>query len=106
MRSTFDKYFVDPNSYQDTPENRKRVIDYIKLEVKETYSSIGLGDPVTLRMMEKENLDAFKVLIKVKNKELLKSVIKKYSNIGVYNYSSYLMMYNAQIDALNTELSW
>lgn len=106
MRNTFDKYFVDPISYQDTPENRKRVIDYIKLEVKETYSSIGLGDPMTLRMMEKKNLEAFKALIEVKNKVLLKSVIKEYSDIGFYDYSSYLMMYNAQLDALNTNLSW
>lgn len=77
-----------------------------KKQVKEDYSAIGMDDPSTLRMMEKENLDAFKKLTKVSNITLLKKVIKTYCEIDMCNYSTILMMYNEQNKASKKELEW
>ena len=98
--------FVSPINFINNEANQKKVIDYIKKDVKETYSAIGMGDPSTLRMMEKENLNAFKQLIKVKNISLLQSVINTYCEIGMCNYSTILMMYKEQNKANNETLEW
>ena len=61
------------------------LIDYTmeKENVKKTYSAIGMDDPSTLRMMEKEELDCFKKLTQAKNRALLDDVIRTYSAIGM-----------------------
>jgi len=98
--------FVSPIDYNNTEANQKRVISYIQKNVKETYSLIGMDDPSTLRMMEKENLNAFKELIKISNTSLLQNVIKIYCEIGMCNYSTILMMYREQNKANNETLEW
>ena len=65
-----------------------------------------MDNPSTLRMMEQENLNAFKKLLSVKNKSLLKRVEKTYCDIGMCNYSTILMMYNEEEKASNESLSW
>ena len=102
----FGQTFISPINYSNTETNQKRVIAYIQKDVKSTYSAIGMGDPSTLRMMEKENLSAFKELIKVTNVSLLKNVIKTYCEIGMCNYSTILMMYKEQNKANNETLEW
>ena len=102
----FGQAFISPINYSNTETNQKRVIAYIQKDVKSTYSAIGMGDPSTLRMMEKENLSAFKELIKVTNISLLKNVIKTYCEIGMCNYSTILMMYKEQNKANNETLEW
>lgn len=98
--------FVSPINYVDNEENRQKVIAFIKKQVKDDYTAIDMGDALTLRMMEEENLKAFKELVKVKNKTLLKEVIKTYCEIGMCNYSTILMMYKEQEKASNETLSW
>jgi hypothetical protein len=102
----FSQSFVSPIGFNPSETNINRVISYIEKDVKETYSAIGMDDPLTLRMMEKENLKAFKELIKVTNTSLLKDVIKTYCSIGMCNYSTILMMYNEQNKANKDELKW
>lgn len=65
-----------------------------------------MGDPSTLRMMEKEELNSFKQLTKVSNRKLLDDVINQYCNIGMCNYNTILMMYNEQEKASKEELGW
>jgi hypothetical protein len=65
-----------------------------------------MSDPSTLRMMEKENLKAFKELIKVNNKSLLQNVIKTYCSIGMCNYTTILMMYKQQSKDSKETLKW
>jgi len=79
---------------------------YIKDNVKEQYSKIGMGDPSTLRMMENEELKSFKELTQVKNRKLLDSVIRQYCGIGMCNYNTILMMYNEQNKASKENLKW
>ena len=98
--------YVSPVGFQNNDYNKDKVIEYIKYEVKKTYSAIGMDNPSTLRMMEQENLNAFKKLLSVKNKSLLKRVEKTYCDIGMCNYSTILMMYNEEEKASNESLSW
>lgn len=98
--------FVSPINFVETELNKQRVIEFIKKQVKEDYSAIGMDDPMTLRMMENENLKAFKELTKVTDTILLREVIKTYCEIGMCNYSTILMMYREQEKASKKELKW
>ncbi len=102
----YSQEFVSPINFEETEKNKKAVIDFIKKQVKDDYSAIGMDDPATLRMMEQENLDAFKELTKITNTKLLKEVIKDYCDIGMCNYSTILMMYKEQEKASKKELKW
>lgn len=103
---SYSQSYVSPVGFTSSDYNRNKVIEYIRYDVKKTYSAIGLNDPSTLRMMEKENLDAFKELLNAKDKSLLKSVEKQYCDIGLCSYSTILMMYNEQLKASNEKLEW
>lgn len=102
----FAQSFVSPIGFIENDENKSKVIAFIEKQVREDYSAIGMGDPVTLRMMEEENLKAFKELLTVTNTELLEDVIKTYCEIGMCNYSTILMMYNEQNKASKEKLKW
>ena len=104
--SLFAQSFVSPINFVSTESNKKKVVSYIQKQVKKDYSAIGMDDPSTLRMMEEENLDAFKELTKVTNTSLLKKVIKTYCDIGMCNYSTILMMYKEQEKASKKTLEW
>ena len=79
---------------------------YIEYDVKKTYSAIGMDNASTLRMMERENLNAFKELLKSKNKSILRRVEKTYCDIGMCNYTTILMMYKEESKAANQSLEW
>ena len=102
----FAQEFVSPINFQSTEKNKQKVINFIKEKVKKTYSEINMNDPSTLKMMEKENLKAFKNLIKAKDIELLKRVIKNYKDIGMDDYNTLWMMYQEQLKAKEEELQW
>ncbi len=104
--SAFAIEFVHPLDFNGSKAEKEKVISFIKENVKKTYTEIGMGDPSTLRMMEKEELNSFKQLTKVKNRKLLDSVIKQYCGIGMCNYSTILMMYNEQNKASKEKLEW
>ena len=103
---SFSQQYVSPVGFKVNETNQNRVLNYIKYEVKKSYSAIGMDDPSTLRMMEKENLKAFKELLKAKNINLLKSVEKSYCDIGMCNYNTILMMYKEQSKAATESLKW
>lgn len=98
--------FVSPIGFVETEINKQRVIEFIQKQVKHDYSAIGMDDPSTLRMMETENLKAFKELTKVSNTSLLRDVIEKYCGIGMCNYSTIWMMYKEQEKASQKSLKW
>ena len=102
----FSQSFVSPIGFVANETSKQKVISYIKKQVKEDYSAIGMDDPSTLRMMENENLKAFKELTNVSNTYLLKNVIKTYCEIGMCNYTTILMMYNEQNKASKESLKW
>ena len=102
----YSQSFVSPINFVSNDINQKKVISFIEKNVYNTYTSIGMGDPSTLRMMEKEELRCFKELTKVSNINLLKNVIKTYCEIGMCNYNTILMMYKEQEKSSNESLSW
>ena len=102
----FSQTFVSPINFVENETNKNRLVSSIEKNVKETYTSIGMGQPSTLRMMEKEELRCFKELLKVKNKSLLRNVIKTYCDIGMCNYSTFLMMYNEEEKSTIQKLEW
>lgn len=65
-----------------------------------------MDDPSTLRMMEKQELEAFKKLTKVTNRSLLDRVIKTYCDIGMCNYNTILMMYEQESKSSEEKLEW
>ncbi len=102
----FSQSFVSPVGFVENEENKQKVIAFITKQVKDDYTKIGMGDASTLRMMEQENMKAFKELIKANNTELLKQVIKTYCDIGMCNYTTILMMYKEQDKAGSKKLEW
>lgn len=104
--TTFAYNFVNPINYNDSPQAREYVVNYIKEHTQKQYAEIGMDDPLTLRMMESENLKAFKELIQVENKQLLERVIKDYCAIGMCDYNTLKMMYNEQLKASSKQLKW
>ena len=102
----FSQSFVSPINFESNELSKQKVISFIQQQVKTDFTAIGMGDPSTLRMMEKENLTAFKELTTVTNTSLLKSVIKTYCDIGMCNYSTILVMYNEQNKASKETLDW
>ena len=104
--SLFSQSFVSPINFVSNETNKQKVIAFIKSSVKAEYTKIGMGDPATLRMMENENLKAFKELVKVSDKKLLQSIIDTYCEIGMCNYTTFIMMYNEQFKAKNQSLEW
>ena len=103
----FGQEYVSPVGFTMNDYNKNKVVEYIKYEVKKTYSAIGMDNPSTLRMMEEENLNAFKELLRVgKNISLLKKVEKTYCGIGMCNYSTILMMYKEESKSDSKSLEW
>ena len=102
----FAQSYVSPINFVDTEANKQAVIAFINKQVKDDYSAIGMDDASTLRMMEEENLRAFKELTKASNISLLKEVTKTYCDIGMCNYSTILMMYDDQEKASKESLKW
>ena len=102
----FAQSFVSPIDFVQNETNKEKVISFIEKQVYDDYSAIGMGDAATLRMMEKENLTAFKELTLITNTTLLKSVIKTYCDIGMCNYTTILMMYKEQNKASKETLEW
>ena len=102
----YGQSFVSPINFIKNETNQNKVIRFIEHNVHKTYTSIGMGDPMTLRMMEKEELRCFKELTNVKNTILLRSVIDQYCNIGMCNYNTILMMYREQDRSTKESLSW
>lgn len=102
----FGASFVDPGAFKGSASEKEQVVAWIKYNIKEEYSAIGMDDAMTLRMMETEDLNAFKELTQVDDKELLKRVIKDYTSIGMDTYNVIWMMYQEQKKASNKTLSW
>ena len=92
---TYADSLPHPLDFKGTEKEKNYVASFIKGYVEETYSKIGMGDPTTLRNIEKEEMISFEELTKVNNRKLLDDVIKENCKIpGMCTYSAILIMYN------------
>lgn len=102
--------FVHPMEFNGSETQKNEAINYIEARVRHDYCSNGLDmcQNTTLRMMENENLKAFKEATKAKDRLVMDHVIKDYCNSGLdmCNYTTILMMYNENIKAGAKSLSW
>lgn len=101
--------FIHPMDFDGSEAQKQEVIEYIKGNVKKDYcEQLDMCQASNLRMMEQENLNAFKKATKAKNRKIMDQVIKDYCNSGLdmCSYSNILMMYEENNKADKEELSW
>ena len=104
---SFGDSLISPIGFQDTDENRKKVLSFIVKNVKDELSAIGMDDPTNLRIFEKQELHAFKRLTKAKDTKLLRKVIIESCSIfGMCNYDTILTLYMQDMKAANSKLKW
>jgi len=102
--------FLHPMDFDDSDSQKNKVIAYIKQQVKDDYcnSAVDMCQPSMLRMMEKENLEAFKKATRANNRKIMDRVIKDYCNsaVDMCNYVMIFMMYQENEKAANQSLEW
>ncbi|WP_027177825.1 hypothetical protein [Maridesulfovibrio bastinii] len=98
--------FVNPIGFQATEQNKAAVVNYIKQSVKQDCYRVGMTSESTLRMMEKQDLDAFQKLLSAKAPNTLTRIINQYCATGMCNYSTIRMMYDHEMRAKGQSLAW
>lgn len=102
--------FINPMEFDGSEAQKKEVIEYIKARVHKDYceGKLDMCQDTTLRMMERENLDAFKQASQAQDKKIMDKVIKDYcrSGLDMCNYSTINMMYNENLKASKDKLEW
>jgi len=90
--------FVDPLSYEASKIAEESVIKYSKKYTQEQYAKLEIYDAETLKMIAKDNINAFKNLIQVSDKKLLQKVIDKYCAIDMCSYEDLNNMYKEELE--------
>ncbi|WON77839.1 hypothetical protein [Serratia sp. UGAL515B_01] len=102
--------FINPMDFDGSEAQKNEVIEYIKSTVKRDYcnDTVDMCQDTMLRMMEDENLNAFKLATKATNRKVMDRVIKDYcsSEVNMCNYAMINMMYDENIKASNNSLKW
>lgn len=108
MMGTAQAGFINPIEFDGSEAQKNEVIEYIKMRVKWNYCErIDMCQATTLRMMEKENLAAFKRMTSAKSPEIMDRVIRDYcQQIDMCDYSTLEMMYNENERASTETLGW
>ncbi|MDF4305879.1 hypothetical protein P3697_01545 [Vibrio parahaemolyticus] len=101
--------FVHPMDFNGSDSQKQEVIQYIQEKVKSDYcGKVDMCNATTLRMMEQQNLQAFKRATKAQNRQIMDRVIHDYCNnaLDMCDYNTILMMYEQNEQAIKQELSW
>ncbi|MGF1761571.1 hypothetical protein L4D76_27440 [Photobacterium sagamiensis] len=100
--------FIHPKEFDGSEVQKKEVISYIKARVKKDYcGTVDMCQEMMLRMMETENLEAFKRLTLAKDRKVLDRAIHDYcGTVDMCTYQMIEMMYNENVKAQSQELSW
>lgn len=100
--------FIHPMDFDGSDAQKKKVIQIIKARVKKDYcDTVDMCQPSTLRMMEQQNLNAFKEATRATNREIMDRVIKDYCyTIDMCSYTTILMMYKENLKASRQHLEW
>ena len=92
--------------FDNSEEMKDKVISFIKFKVKKNLEFIDSYNNMNARMMEKEELNAFKELTREKDRETMDRVINDLLFIDSLDYINLKMMYNEEKQAGNEELTW
>lgn len=102
--------FIHPLDFNGTEAQKQQVIRYIENRVRATYCDgmLDMCQPTTLRMMERENLKAFKQLSEADDRGVMNEVIRTYCDgmLDMCDYTTLLMMYQENARASKETLSW
>lgn len=102
--------FVHPLDFDGSEAQKQEVLGYIEDRVKADYcdGQLDMCQPSNLRMMEKQNLRAFKMLTQAKDRVILDKVIEDYCEGGLdmCTYETINMMYNQNVKANQEKLAW
>jgi hypothetical protein len=101
--------FIHPMDFDGSEAQKEEVIKYIKDNVKKDYcDKLDMCQASNLRMMERENLNAFKKATQAKNRKIMDQVIHDYctSGLDMCSYINIQMMYEENNKADNEKLSW
>ncbi|MDP2548873.1 hypothetical protein [Oceanobacter sp. 4_MG-2023] len=102
--------FIHPMDFDGSEGQKAEVIQFIKSQVKKEYCSgaINMCQAMTLRMMEQQNLNAFKQATVATNRKIMDRVIQDYCHgpINMCNYQTIMMMYQQNLDASKQQLNW
>ena len=113
-KSSIAKNIPHPMEFNGSDKEKKNVIAFIESNIHEIYCENELlKDMCTntlLRVMEEEELNAFKKLIKAKDKTILNKIIQTYCKNplieGMCMYSLILTMYEEGVKASGQKLTW
>ncbi|WP_447789966.1 MULTISPECIES: hypothetical protein [Pseudomonas] len=99
---------INPMDFDGSEAQKKLVIDSITATVKKDYcEKINMCQESTLRMLEKQNLEAFKEATKATDRKIMNAVIHDYcEKIDMCNYGTILMMYKKNSDESKKTLTW
>jgi len=102
--------FVNPLEFDGSEAQKNEVIEYIKDRVHKEYCEgpVDMCQETTLRMMERQNLEAFKQATQATDKKIMDKVISDYCNspVDMCNYVTINMMYNQNAKASKETLEW
>ena len=102
--------FINPMEFDGSEAQKNEVIEYIKERVHKDYceSELAMCQDTVLRMMERENLDAFKKATQAEDKKIMNQVINDYcdSDLDMCNYSTINMMYSENLKSSKENLQW
>ena len=96
--------------FDGSESQKNRVTKIVKKRVRKDYCEgiVDMCQETTLRMMEQQNLEAFKKASKAKNRKIMDRVIKDYceGSVDMCNYSTIWMMYQQNLAASEKSLEW
>ena len=102
--------FIHPMDFTGSDKEKSEVLHYVKERVKHDYCNSGLDmcQETTLRMMEKQNLNAFKKASKATDRKIMDKVIIDYcqSGLDMCSYQTISMMYDQNYNASKQETQW
>ena len=102
--------FVHPMDFDGSEGQKAEVIQFIKSQVRKEYcdGAINMCQATTLRMMEQQNLNAFKQATRATNRKIMDRAIQDYCHgpINMCNYQTIMMMYQQNLNASKQQLNW
>jgi len=97
-----------PMDFDGSEAQKTQVIEFITNVTKTQYcTNLNMCQDVTLRRMERANLDAFKKLTEAQNRKILDQVIDAYcTRLGSCNFIILERMYRHNLQASQKKLTW
>lgn len=102
--------FVNPIDFDGSDAQKDQVVQYITENVHKMYceGAFDMCQDSMLRMMERQELSAFKQAAQATDKKIMGQVVETYCRgaIDMCSYSTIVMMYRKNLEASRQKLEW